>query len=271
MNILDEIIAEKYKEVAERKALFPVKLLEKSLYFETPCLSMERYLLRPDKSGIIAEIKRKSPSKGDINPYVSVERTSIGYMQAGASALSVLTDSKYFGGKNEDLITARKYNYCPILRKDFTVDEYQLLEAKSIGADAILLIAAALPAARVKELAAFARSLGLEVILEVHSLDELQETYCPDVNVVGVNNRNLKTFKTDIGLSFELAKHIPAGVTKISESGLSQPQTLVDLQQAGYNGFLIGETFMTNSRPEQVASKFIKELKMLQDKKEVLA
>jgi indole-3-glycerol phosphate synthase len=271
MNILDEIIAHKHKEVVERKELFPVKLLEKSLYFETPCVSLEHYLQRPDKSGIIAEIKRKSPSKGNINPYVSVERTSIGYMQAGASALSILTDAKYFGGRNEDLITARKYNYCPILRKDFMVDEYQIVEAKSIGADAILLIAAALEAARLKELAAFARTLGLEVLLEVHNLEELQESLNDYVTVVGVNNRNLKTFKTDVGLSFELAKHIPAGITKVSESGLSQPQTLVELQEAGYNGFLIGESFMTNSRPERAAADFIKELRALQEKKETVA
>ncbi|WP_162051379.1 indole-3-glycerol phosphate synthase TrpC [Pontibacter pamirensis] len=271
MNILDEIIAQKYKEVAERKELYPVKLLEKSIYFNTPCVSLERYLLRPDKSGIIAEIKRKSPSKGDINPYVSVERTSIGYMQAGASALSILTDTNYFGGRNEDLTTARKFNYCPILRKDFMVDEYQMVEAKSIGADAILLIAAALEPARLKELAAFACTLGLEVLLEVHNLEELQQSMNDEVTVVGVNNRNLKTFKTDVGLSFELAKHIPSGVTKISESGLSQPQTLVDLQEAGYNGFLIGESFMTNSRPERAAAVFIKELRALQGKKEKVA
>lgn len=267
MNILDEIIAQKFREVAERKELYPVKLLEKSLFFETPCLSMERYLLRPDKSGIIAEIKRKSPSKGDINPYVSVERTSIGYMQAGASALSILTDTNYFGGRNEDLVTARKYNYCPILRKDFMVDEYQIVEAKSIGADAILLIAAALPANRVQELGAFAQSLGLEVLLEVHSLEELQQSFCDKVNMVGVNNRNLKTFTTDVGLSFELAEHIPAGITKVSESGLSEPQTLIELQDAGYNGFLIGETFMQHGRPERAAAEFIKELRILQDKK----
>ncbi|MCJ8163672.1 indole-3-glycerol phosphate synthase TrpC [Pontibacter sp. E15-1] len=267
MNILDEIITQKHKEVAERRELYPVKLLEKSLYFETKCLSLEQYLLRPDKSGIIAEIKRRSPSKGAINPYVSVERTSIGYMQAGASALSILTDTNYFGGKNEDLLTARKFNYCPILRKDFMVDEYQVVEAKSIGADVILLIAAALEPARLKELAAFARSLGMEVLLEVHDLNELQTSMNEFVTVVGVNNRNLKTFKTDVGLSFELANHIPVGITKISESGLSQPQTLVDLQEAGYNGFLIGESFMTSSRPEQAAAKFIKELRALQAKK----
>ncbi|RAU83167.1 indole-3-glycerol phosphate synthase TrpC [Pontibacter arcticus] len=271
MNILDEIIASKYKEVAERKELYPVKLLEKSLYFETACLSLERYLLRPDKSGIIAEIKRKSPSKGDINPYVSVERTSIGYMQAGASALSILTDGPYFGGKNEDLVTARKYNYCPILRKDFMVDEYQIVEAKSIGADAILLIAAALEPARLKELAAFARSFGLEVLLEVHNLEELQQTLCDDVTVVGVNNRNLKTFTTDIALSFELANHIPAGITKVSESGLNQPEKLIELREAGYNGFLIGETFMQHSRPERAAAEFMKELKMKQEQKAPVA
>jgi len=271
MNILDKIIAHKYKEVADRKELYPVKLLEKSLYFDTPCVSLERYLLRPDKTGIIAEIKRKSPSKGAINPYVSVERTSIGYMQAGASALSILTDSTYFGGKNEDLVTARKYNYCPILRKDFMVGEYQIIEAKSIGADAILLIAAALEPARLKELAAFARSFGLEVLLEVHDLEELQNSLNEHVTVVGVNNRNLKTFNTDVGLSFELARHIPASMTKISESGLSQPQTLVELHEAGYHGFLIGESFMSNSRPERAAAAFMKELRALQEKKETVA
>ncbi|WP_347160375.1 indole-3-glycerol phosphate synthase TrpC [Pontibacter chitinilyticus] len=263
MNILDEIIARKYKEVAERKELYPVKLLEKSLYFATPCISLERYLLRPDKTGIIAEIKRKSPSRGDINPYVSVERTSIGYMQAGASALSILTDGPGFGGKNEDLMTARKYNYCPILRKDFTVDEYQLVEAKSIGADAILLIAAALTPARVKELAAFARSLGLEVLLEVHNKEELDAALNENVAVVGVNNRNLKDFKTEIGTSFELADYMPKDITKISESGIINPRVMVELKEAGFNGFLIGERFMYNSRPERAAMEFIKEYKTL--------
>ena len=144
MDILEKIVAHKQKEVAERKSLYPVKLLEKSLYFQGKTVSLSEYLKREDKSGIIAEIKRKSPSKGDINPFVSVERTSIAYMQAGASALSVLTDENFFGGKSEDLTEARKFNFCPILRKDFTIDEYQIIEAKSIGADAILLIAAIL-------------------------------------------------------------------------------------------------------------------------------
>ncbi|PRY15574.1 indole-3-glycerol phosphate synthase [Pontibacter ummariensis] len=271
MNILDEIIAYKYQEVAERKELYPVKLLEKSLYFENTCMSLERYLLRPDKSGIIAEIKRKSPSRGDINPYVSVERTSIGYMQAGASALSILTDTRYFGGKNEDLMTARKYNYCPILRKDFMVDEYQIVEAKSIGADAILLIAAALEPARLKELASFARSLGLEVLLEVHSKEELDASLNEYVTVVGVNNRNLKDFKTSVDLSFELANYIPKGITKISESGISNAQVMVELKEAGFHGFLIGERFMYEGRPERAATEFIREYKALLAKKPVTA
>ncbi|WP_187261502.1 indole-3-glycerol phosphate synthase TrpC [Pontibacter beigongshangensis] len=270
MNVLEEIINFKYKEVAERKELYPVKLLEKSLYFETPCISLNHYLLRPDKSGIIAEFKRRSPSKGDINAHAQVERTTIGYMQAGASALSVLTDTPYFGGRNEDLTTARKFNYCPILRKDFTVDEYQIVEAKSIGADAILLIAAALEPARLKEFAAFARSLGLEVLLEVRDKEELDAALNEFVTVVGVNNRNLKNFKTDIAASYEIAAHIPANITKISESGLSDPNTLVELRAAGFNGFLIGETFMANSRPEQAAAEFIRAFRSLLEDREAL-
>ena len=168
-NILDQIVAHKREEVAKRKEIYPVKLLEQSIYFNTPTVSLSKYLRRPDKLGIIAEFKRRSPSKGDINPYASVEEVSIGYMQAGASALSVLTDTHFFGGKNEDLTEARKFNYCPILRKDFVIDEYQIIEARSIGADAILLIAACLEKAEIKSLAALAQSLGLEVLIEIHN------------------------------------------------------------------------------------------------------
>src|SRR5262249_23227520 len=155
-----KIVEQKRKEVAERKSLYPVKLLEQSIFFASPAVSLKKYVQRKDLSGIIAEIKRKSPSKGPLNPHISVERTSIGYMQAGASALSVLTDKEFFGGSNEDLMVARKFNYCPILRKDFTIDEYQIIEAKSIGADAILLIAAIMEPQRVLALASFAHTLG---------------------------------------------------------------------------------------------------------------
>jgi indole-3-glycerol phosphate synthase len=261
MNILDEIIAYKKKEVADRKELYPVKLLEQSHYFTTQPVSLKKYIQRDDLSGIIAEIKRKSPSKGMINPHVSVERTSIGYMQAGASALSVLTDTHFFGGSNDDLMTARKFNFCPILRKDFTIDEYQVVEAKSIGADAILLIAAALPPARVKELAAFAHSFGLEVLLEVHNEEELNANLDAQADLIGVNNRNLKTFELSVEISKQLAKRIPDTVVKVSESGIESVATILELKTYGYEGFLMGQNFMQHSRPEIAAKEFIDELK----------
>jgi len=268
MNMLDQIIAYKKKEVEERKSLYPVKLLEKSVYFNSPVISLSKYLLREDKAGIIAEIKRKSPSKGMINKYVSVERTSIGYMQAGASALSILTDTEFFAGTNADLTTARKFNYCPILRKDFMIDEYQVIEARSIGADAILLLANVLTPARVKELAKFAKSLGLEVVLELRDAEELPALN-EYVNVVGVNNRNLKDFSVDITQSLRLAPLIPSDFIRISESGIASAATISQLRKAGYRGFLIGETFMKESRPEAACARLVKELNELT--KQVLA
>jgi len=260
MNILEQIVAYKKKEVAERKSLYPVKLLEKSIYFNSPCVSLKKYLLRDDKTGIIAEFKRKSPSKGIINQYTNVERTTIGYMQAGASALSVLTDTEFFGGKNDDLTTARKFNYCPILRKDFTIDEYQIIEAKSIGADAILLLANVLSAKEIKSFSKTAKSLGLEILLEIRDKSELK-SICDDVDVVGVNNRDLKTFETNVKRSFELSKLIPKDFLKISESGIDSAKTISELRKAGFKGFLIGETFMRHSRPEIACANFIKEVK----------
>ncbi len=260
MSILDKIIAHKKKEVEERKSLYPLKLLEKSVFFESPCISLRKYLLREDKAGIIAEIKRKSPSKGMINKYVSIERTSIGYMQAGASALSILTDSEFFGGRNEDLILARKFNYCPILRKDFVIDEYQIVESKSIGADVILLLANVLEPARLKELAALAHSLGLEVLLEVRTAKEIGSAN-EFVTVVGVNNRDLNDFSVDTKRSLELADAIPPEFIKISESGLSSVKTVHELGLAGFKGFLMGEAFMNDNRPEQACERFIRELK----------
>lgn len=263
MNILDKIIARKHEEVAEKSSLVPVKLLEQSVFFEGKVVSMKEYVTDAEKSGIISEFKRKSPSKGVINGAADVEAVSVGYMQAGASALSILTDKDFFGGSNEDLKAARKFNYCPILRKDFVVDEYQIIEAKSIGADCILLIAAALEPARLKELAGFAKSLGLEVLMEVHDGDELERSLCPELDLVGVNNRNLKTFEVSLDISMELIDRIPSDFVKISESGISKPETLVTLKKAGFDGFLIGENFMKSSRPEQAAYTFIKEYKKL--------
>lgn len=257
MNILDKIIAYKRKEVSERKELYPVKLLEQSIFFESQPVSLRKYIQRKDKSGIIAEIKRKSPSKGVINAHVSIERTAIGYMQAGASALSVLTDGNFFGGSNQDLTTARKFNFCPILRKDFTIDTYQILEAKSIGADAILLIAAALKPAELKSYSDFAHGLGLEVLLEVHSEAELSASVDAGADLIGVNNRDLKTFELSIEISKRLADQIPSSVVKVSESGIESVQTILELKEYGYEGFLMGQNFMQHSRPELACKKFI--------------
>ncbi len=264
MNILDEIIAHKKKEVVEKRSLYPSKLLEQSIYFEGDTVSMKGYIQRADKSGIIAEFKRRSPSKGVINPNATVEQVSIGYMQAGASGLSVLTDKKYFGGKNEDLTTARKYNFCPILRKDFVVDEYQIIEAKSIGADTILLIAAALTSGELKSLGAFAKSFGLEVLMEVHNEEELNKCLNENIDLLGVNNRNLKTFETSIQVSKDIADKIPSDFVKVSESGISDPNTINELKTYGYEGFLIGENFMRNGRPARAAKDFIDRLKVLE-------
>jgi indole-3-glycerol phosphate synthase len=263
MNILDKIIAHKHKEVAERKSLYPVKLLEQSIFFSSPTVSLKKYVQRKDKSGIIAEIKRKSPSKGTINSNVSIERTSIGYMQAGASALSILTDKEFFGGSSDDLTMARKFNFCPILRKDFIVDEYQIVEAKSIGADAILLIAAALPVKRLNELALFAKSLGLEILMEVHTAEELTSNQEAEVDLIGVNNRDLRTFTVSLDVSKELVPLMPKGKVLVSESGIDSPAAILELRKHGYEGFLMGETFMKHSRPEQAAKDFIEELNQL--------
>ena len=263
MNILDTIVAAKNKEIAYKKSTIPATLLERSIYFGTKPVSFTKYLLREDLSGIIAEFKRKSPSLGVINQHASVERTTIGYMQAGASALSVLTDNQFFGGKNEDLTIARKFNFCPILRKDFILDEYQIIEAKSIGADVILLIASILEANQVKQLASFAHSLGLEVLLEVHNQEELERTLTDQVDAVGVNNRNLKDFSVSIETSKELAALIPDNFVKVSESGISKPETIVALKEYGFRGFLMGEAFMKTSRPEKACADFIHELQHL--------
>lgn len=262
MNILDEIAAHKRKETAENKSLYPVKLLERSIFFNSKPVSLREYVLRADKEGIIAEFKRKSPSKGVFHEEADIEKLSIKYMIAGASALSVLTDHKYFSGSNEDLRIARKYNYCPILRKDFIIDEYQVIEAKSIGADAILLIGAVLTKAEVKQFAAKARELGMEVLYEVHDrceLDKLNEY----IDLVGVNNRNLKDFSVDVQNSVEIGKSIPGDYVKISESGISKAETIIELREHGFKGFLIGESFMKASHPARECAKLIQRIKTL--------
>jgi len=199
-----------------------------------------------------------------INEFADVEKVSIGYMQAGASALSVLTDNYFFGGKNGDLTTARKFNFCPILRKDFTISKYQIIEAKSIGADAILLIAAVLTKEEIKQFTTIAHQLGLEVLLEVHTQEELDK-YIPEISLVGINNRNLKTFEVDFENAICLAQKLPTETVKIAESGINDPKNIIELKQHGFDGFLIGENFMKTASPELECKHFIDNISLLEE------
>lgn len=261
MSILDTIVRRKREEVAERKSHVPEEALKHYAHFERSTFSLAQ-ALRTTSPGIIAEFKRKSPSKGTINATADVRETTVGYVQAGAAALSVLTDVDFFNGSDENLRVARQANQCPILRKDFTIDEYQITEAKAIGADAILLIAAVLPPPRVLALAQYAHRLGLEVLLEVHNEKELQQTalqatIAPFIDVVGVNNRNLNTFEVSIDTSIQLARLMPKDTVKISESGINDPATIRQLMEHGYQGFLIGEYFMKQDDPAEACARLI--------------
>ena len=260
MHILDTIIQHKQQEVKRKSELFPIKLLEQSLYFESSTVSLKSYIQREDKSGIIAEFKKASPSKGMINAYANVEDISLGYMQAGASALSVLTDSHFFKGSNQDLSTARDFNFCPILQKDFIISEYQIIEAKSIGADAILLIARILTKEQILRFSTLAQELGMEVLLEIHDKTELSK-YTEQIELVGINNRNLDTFQVNFNHSIQVANHLPNHVVKIAESGISKPSEIHYLKQYGFQGFLIGELFMKTSNPAFSCKQFINQIK----------
>lgn len=257
-SILDNILADKAIEVANRKAIKTIDDLCKELAFARKTLSLKANLLASD-SGIIAEFKRKSPSKGWIHAGADLIGITSGYDQAGACGISILTDEIYFGGTPADVIAARPQVTCPILRKEFVIDEYQLYEAKAMGADLILLIAAALTVQQTKELARKAHELNLEVLLEVHNENELSHAN-EFVDMLGVNNRNLKTFVTDIEVSFQLEDKIPYEFVKVSESGISNPQTVIDLRQAGYRGFLMGENFMKEKNPAEALKNFINQL-----------
>ena len=259
MNILDKIIAYKRTEVAERKAAVSVAELEKGPFFSRSPLSLKAFLTDATRTGIIAEFKRRSPSKGVINDRVTVAAVTGGYTAGGASCLSVLTDGPSFGGSASDLREAR-VNEIPILRKDFIIDEYQIVEARSMGADVILLIAACLSPAEVRRLARSARSLGLEVLLEIHGEDELGHI-CEETELVGVNNRDLKTFTVDIERSIRLSRQIPAGKLLVAESGISRVETILHMKQSGFRGFLIGEGFMKEEDPGSAFLAFVKELK----------
>lgn len=264
MNILEQIVLHKQAEVSQRKELRPVTLLEKAIATMAPVVSLKESLVKPGASGIIAEFKRKSPSKGMINTLANAIETTNGYIEAGASALSVLTDHYFFGAGPHDLEQAKNSNRAPVLRKDFIIDEYQLFESRAMGADAILLIAAILSKEALNSLSALAHALGLEVLIEVHEREEL-EKFPVNIDVIGVNNRDLKTFSTDVNRSLSLLPYLPTGIVKISESGIDDPQVAAGLKQNGFDGFLIGEQFMKQEKPGIACADFIQHFKRLTD------
>ena len=259
MNILDKIVADKRKEVDLKSALIPVSQLEKSVLFSRRTVSLSN-ALRNSNSGIIAEHKRRSPSKSEINHGLNVQDVATGYENAGVCGMSVLTDGKYFGGSLDDLLLARAAVQMPLLRKEFIINEYQILEAKAHGADVILLIAAILSKEEIKTFSELAKSLDLDVLLEVHNEAELHKSIMPSLDMLGVNNRNLKTFEVSLETSKSLSQLIPDDFVKVSESGISSIEAIKDLKPYGYQGFLIGENFMKTDNPGEHAKKFIKQL-----------
>lgn len=257
-DILDEIVAHKRREVAAAVGAVPPAELERIAVRMPPVRSM-RASLEASDSGIIAEFKRRSPSKGWINRSARPETVVPAYAAAGAAAVSILTDESYFGGSLDDLRAARPATAVPVLRKEFVIDPYQLLQARAAGADAVLLIAAALTREECRDLTFRAHELGLEVLLEIHSADEL-DYVLPQTDMVGVNNRDLGTFRTDVDNSVRLAGVLPPDKTLVSESGISSPDTVVKLRAAGFRGFLIGENFMRNDDPAAALAEFVGEV-----------
>ncbi|MFT4791644.1 MAG: indole-3-glycerol phosphate synthase [Arcticibacterium sp.] len=259
MNILDRIVADKRVEVSLKMGLVSVSYLEASGLFERSCTSMSKAVAR-SKSGIIAEHKRRSPSRDVINNSLKLPAVVTGYTNAGVSGISVLTDGPYFGGALEDLLLARASVNTSLLRKEFIISEYQIIEAKAHGADVILLIAAILSRPEIEQFSTLAKSLGMEVLLEVHDGAELEKAIMPSLDMIGVNNRNLKTFEVSLNTSRDLITKIPSDFIKISESGLSEIAAIKDLQSYGFQGFLVGENFMKTNDPGAAALDFISKI-----------
>ena len=268
MHILDKIVAYKKEEVAKAKVIRPISVLEKSSHFGRTCHSLKASIINPLHSGVIAEFKRKSPSKSDINLTASGTDVTIGYQNAKASGISILTDEHFFGGKNEFLESARSHINLPLLRKDFIIDEYQIIEAKAIGADAVLLIARILTHNDMNHLSKMARSLGLEVLVEIHNEQEL-EKIPTQLDVIGINNRDLDTFKVDYHNSITLLEQLPAALCKISESGIHDVDTMLMLWKKGFDGFLIGESFMSKPDPGTAALSMLTKFMQLRSEHDV--
>jgi indole-3-glycerol phosphate synthase len=259
-NILNKIVDNKRLEVAEQKSQKSIDTILRQIIDSgiSEKASFKNALVN-SSTGIIAEFKRKSPSQGWIFENAKVEDVIPLYSEGGASAISILTDTQFFGGVMEDLKRASELTKTPLLRKDFIVDEYQIYQAKLLGASVILLIASSLTVQEAKQFAKKAKELGLDVLLEIHNEEELGHIN-EFVDVVGVNNRNLGTFVTDVQISFDLVDKIPNDFVKISESGISQPQTVIDLREVGFKGFLMGENFMKTDNPGKALTDFIKAL-----------
>ena len=262
-DILEEIVAHKRMEVEQFKRSIPPTMLYDAVekMVDQPVVSMRKSLMESE-SGIIAEFKRKSPSKGWIKEQGRAEEIPLSYQQNGASALSILTDEKYFGGRDTFIKTARESGVTlPVLYKNFVVDEYQLFQARLCGASAVLLIAADLKLDECRSLLKMAHELKLEVLLEMHAESELDYAAL-EPDMCGINNRNLGTFITDIQNSYRLAELLPKEACKVSESGISDPQTVRELRNVGFRGFLIGETFMKAENPGDALRLFIEKMKL---------
>ena len=259
MNILNKIISHKKNEIKILKSNCTINDLQSTGLFKKRVVSLKNNL-KSSRSGIIAEHKRKSPSKNIINDNLSIDYVIDGYKNAKVSGISVLTDSHFFGGSKQDLKISKEIFSGPVLRKDFIIDEFQIIESKSLGADVILLIASVLTKKEIKNLSKLAKKLNLEVLVEIHCEKELDKALCQYVDLIGVNNRDLKTFKTDINISKNISKKIPNDFTKISESGFDSYESINDLRLYGFEGFLIGEYFMKSSDPGIAAKNLIKKI-----------
>lgn len=260
MNILETIIAEKKKEVATRKVINPIALLEYSALFDRQTISMKESISADASYGIIAEFKRKSPSRSWINQYAKADAVSLAYTRAGATGLSVLTDESFFGAQKDDFQQVRILNTCPVLRKDFIIDEYQIIESKAMGADVILLLAKTLSPQRIESYVRLAHSLGMEVLLEMQNEREVLANCNTSADMLGINNRNLKDFTVDFDNSARLASLLPAEKIKIAESGIEKANDIAYLRSVGFKGFLIGEQFMRHDDPGLACTSLIEKL-----------
>lgn len=259
MGILDDIVQSKRQTLVFQKQAFPIDLLQKAPYYQRPSWSLVTSI-KSSANGVIAEFKRRSPSKGEINVHAHIQDVVVGYSSAGVSGISVLTDTSFFGGSLEDLTIAKNRSKIPILRKDFIIDEYQVYESKAYGADVILLIARILDSNQIKAFSQLAHSLGMEVLLEIHYQNELNNIDLSDIDLIGINNRNLETFEINTQHCENLVKSIPHHVIKIAESGINSSEEILQLKRLGFDGFLIGEQFMNSKNPSETASQLVQNL-----------